>query len=669
VNSALCRLIDLATAHAKAGGSKESFKKHIKKEYGFELDDDANQSIYDEGVKNLIDNKYPAEHEVSKLKKQLAGVIIDSQEKTARDWFDALYRTGLLSLTRTPQASIVGNAASLAIESVSKTVATVVDIAVSAKSKQRSVSVAGMSQAKVTLSKEAAQKTWQVLKQGMTDEELEYGLDSKAAYEAQQFKGNNPVSKLVAGWINFKFNSIGAADRPTREAAFKTALYEHATLQAMNEGLKGDDVGKRVTELLGDNPSLGTVVSAAISEFDSSANPIGEILMKAQEDTDIMLLQNATTLNRAVSGLTRAIPVGGTLILPFPRIPTNVSVRAIEYSPLGFIWGVGKTIQSTKMEAPGAKVAAQRQGTMAIGRSVTGAGLLALGYFLKQHGSVSEPAEVDRSQRGAQDAAGIQPGSFKIPGTNLQFKISDYPQLAPLIWGAAIARDEELAKTEGKSYGATDAVFSEGKGMAKAVLDAPVLTGTKSVVTDLTNVGKKDAEGNYSPSQILNSLGGAIVPTDLTDLIRIVKGQKGYTTADNPLDRLKSDAGIDGPPARDALGREKLSGNPLIRGLSRDLSSKQKDPVAKELYRLGIGLTPLNRKKEDGETNEQLSSRQKFYGELMREQVGTLVTNSEYLKLGDSDKRKLMELFLAKVKPKISKAATILSQQENDNGK
>lgn len=101
--------------------------------------------------------------------------------------------------------------------------------------------------------------------------------------------------------------------------------------------------------------------------------------------------------------------------LPFLKTPANVAVRAVEYSPAGFLDTVVKTVQAAKGKngVTGADV------INSLSKSMTGTGLFALGMMLREAGWLrgkedDEEKEAFDKMRGMQDYSLVLPNGWSI---------------------------------------------------------------------------------------------------------------------------------------------------------------------------------------------------------------------------------------------------------------
>ncbi len=120
-------------------------------------------------------------------------------------------------------------------------------------------------------------------------------------------------------------------------------------------------------------------------------------------------------------------------IAPFRKTPANVAVRAVEYSPLGFLDTVSKTVQAAqgKNGVSGADV------VNSLSKSLTGTGLFALGMMLRDAGWL-RGSEDDEEQDAFDKLQGAQDYSLVLPnGTSVTMDWLS-PAAIPMFMGVAL---------------------------------------------------------------------------------------------------------------------------------------------------------------------------------------------------------------------------------------
>lgn len=120
-------------------------------------------------------------------------------------------------------------------------------------------------------------------------------------------------------------------------------------------------------------------------------------------------------------------------IAPFRKTPANVAVRAVEYSPLGFLDTVSKTVQAAqgKNGVSGADV------VNSLSKSLTGTGLFALGMILRDAGWL-RGSEDDEEQDAFDKLQGAQDYSLVLPnGASVTIDWLS-PAAIPMFMGVAL---------------------------------------------------------------------------------------------------------------------------------------------------------------------------------------------------------------------------------------
>lgn len=121
-------------------------------------------------------------------------------------------------------------------------------------------------------------------------------------------------------------------------------------------------------------------------------------------------------------------------VAPFRKTPANVAVRAVEYSPLGFLDTAAKAVQAAKGKngVSGADV------VNSLSKSLTGTGLFALGMVLRNAGWLRGKGD-DEEQAAFEKLQGMQDYSLVLPdGTSVTIDWLS-PAAIPMFMGVALA--------------------------------------------------------------------------------------------------------------------------------------------------------------------------------------------------------------------------------------
>lgn len=634
--SLVCALIDMASEMVMNGNSDHrAFKDRVMAEYGINMDEGSAKEAMDRARKNVVDGVSAEERALLDKKKALADYGESLRKTSGREFLQSLIKAGLLSGVSSFQASLFGNAVSLASEFATRPIAALVDHEAAKKTGQRSVSVAGLSKMSTVVSKTAAKRAVETLLHGAPSSELEKFDVRRTNYAPFKDDGAgryaNHVTRGISLAINKVFDVIDAADKPARLAALVSGLHESAVLRAMNEGLKTKpEIEARVNELLGHSPDPSVLLGWVADQADKYP-PVREVLTDARIYEDEVVFANASPATQFAQKLSDPNLAGGwigTLALPFPKIPTNVSVRALEHTPLGILYGGGKIRKAIQLAKEGDMALSrreQRKGAMAIARGVSGSGLLYIGYLAAKAGMITTPTPQDQGEREIFYASGRQGSSVKVG--NRWLSMRDYPQLFALFAGAQIARSESMASVSGRKFGAGSATAAGSLAALGQIGDMPTMQGFQSVMDSYQDLqrGLEDDESVADivyTSSVARNLASMLVPKAVRDIGQIA-GDPYMRSAGTPGEQVGADWPLtrrQAPIRYDSLGRPvELGPGRFIRGLSADQGRRLSDPVAQELYEKGA----RSRMPSRGSTR-QIEPGEKAYQERVQESGASL---------------------------------------------
>ena len=142
-----------------------------------------------------------------------------------------------------------------------------------------------------------------------------------------------------------------------------------------------------------------------------------------------------------VRGRRRAADLVITTLMPFLKTPTNVAIRAMQYSPMGLAYTVVKNglIDSKTNNGLGFD---QRKFVMNLGRGLTGTGLMVAGMALSGAGLIKPGREDEDDSRlsAIQKSNGKSYGMyFDVFGTEIPVDFA-FPAVSPMIIGAEVAQ-------------------------------------------------------------------------------------------------------------------------------------------------------------------------------------------------------------------------------------
>ncbi|MBP1934864.1 hypothetical protein [Ammoniphilus resinae] len=226
------------------------------------------------------------------------------------------------------------------------------------------------------------------------------GLETQFDLRGPAFRGKwNPLTyteKMLGA-------SLRSFDNAAYERAVNQTIGEMATLRAINEGLTGQAKKEAIQRYMHQMNENGLAI----------AQEYGKYITFQDNNLLSMKLQN---LKRGLNSLNKFVGVNdnswgvGDILLKYPKTPGALVMRAIEYSPAGFLRGL--YIASEPFFRKGVEKNT-REATQAIARAITGSmGITGLGWFLADAGILTGSAEDDYEIQSLQRAIGE--GDFKF---------------------------------------------------------------------------------------------------------------------------------------------------------------------------------------------------------------------------------------------------------------
>ncbi len=199
------------------------------------------------------------------------------------------------------------------------------------------------------------------------------------------------------------------------------------------------------------------------------------------------------------------------VIYPFKKVPANVMVRTVEYSPLGVIKGLR---DSVRMQRGNTDITvAQTIDDFAAG--ATGTALLGLGVLLAKHGILratgvgdDEEKEQQKNAFGAKDFS-ILIGDTYVPIDSLTLTGTG------LLTGAQIWESAQNARNGDEPISLNDIMDALSK-ITDPVFEQSMLSGLDSVISTIQNSSKDEKNGELAAKmgvQILGNYIGQYVPT------------------------------------------------------------------------------------------------------------------------------------------------------------
>jgi hypothetical protein len=225
------------------------------------------------------------------------------------------------------------------------------------------------------------------------------GLQTMYDLGPQAFRSkHNPMTYLE--------KSLGAVLRSFDHAgymrAYNKTLGEIATLKVMNEGLTGEAKKEAIARYIREADENMKNIADQYSKYATFQDntKLSSILQKTKENAN-----RVSTL-----GLTKEFGLGD-LILKYPKTPGNLIMRALEYSPAGFVRSGHLVRKAMLTKNP----FDQRETVLAFTRAITGTfGFSMMGYVLADKGILTSAGHSDYEVAALERQAGKQANSVNV---------------------------------------------------------------------------------------------------------------------------------------------------------------------------------------------------------------------------------------------------------------
>lgn len=483
---------------------------------------------------------------------------------------------------------------------------------------------------------------------------------AKAGWKGVNINGLETQFDLASPAFTGKYNplkytekALGASLRSFDNAAYSRAvnksLGELGTLDAINKGVK----------------PTKEYIKNYIAQADEN------IIQIADHYGKYVTFQDNNIISKGLTGLKKGFNVGkdfgfGDLVLKYPKTPGALLMRALEYSPAGFL-------RSAKIVAePLLRNGIQKnpaEATQALSRAIIGTfGLSGLGYFLIDNDILTGQANKDRDIRSLQTAAGQ--GQYQVNLSALyrfvsnnfdptQAKIKEGDLLYNYDWmqpvSVAVSMGANINKNLGEGKDTTTGILSSAynsiSGGLNTLTEQSVLQGLARAAEGYPGQTVTD-----KIADILSDIPASFVPTILNQVKQATDNTKRETTDQTLLEQTlnKAKAKIPGlagklPKKYDTLGNEQnhyQDNNAVNVFLNPGFPSRYKlSDEARMIVDLitetgDEGIAPrVPNKKLDGSklTGEQFSRLSKLQGDETKERLGkvkeSLSTKSKVKKI------------------------------------
>ena len=585
-------------------------------------------------------------------------IAADTQTASAGEKVKTYRRQGMLSKVATVLRNLVSNNGFDPLDSVARNISVPLDMLVSKFTGTRSVAgdASWLSKAKHKGSAD-----------GLAKSVMQVGLDVDASGTVGKYGSTSNRTFKMSGGVFSKLMS-------TWEAV------EGYLLNSTDEFQKG---------------GIEASVQKGIDRLYEKGKITDDSLRNAgEQEARYRTFQDDTALSKAVTGFRSGIneahigDVGvGDVALTFAQVPANLASRSIEYSPAGAV-SVLADFANLLIDAKSKKMTAAKQAkaVQAVGRALTGTGLIALSAVGHLAGWLVVSGDDDDKNKNALDkllglnGTQLNPNALlrHIRGESTEFQEGDIlisigfmdPLNALFTTGVLVAEDYKEAHAQGEKLTFGQAVGDSFLGAYQAIMEMPLISDFRDIAQNYQNSsGEKfyqkagDALQKYAASQV-----ASLIPNSLRGIAQgLDDTERNAYSSDNVWQQAVDNAKASIPGLRETLpAKTDVWGNPVkneggIRNFMNrninpgNVTTYKPDAVSSEIEKISEATntslypdrTAPRSLKVDGEainlTFEQRSMYQKAYGDAYSAAVTSLMNDKNYKAMPDSMKAEILQ--------------------------
>jgi hypothetical protein len=262
---------------------------------------------------------------------------------------------------------------------------------------------------------------------------------------------------------------------------------------------------------LGDDPFYQGFYNDTLKNQMKLANvttPTNDMIKHADTVARERTFQDTNKITQLFTGLQRLLNFGkefglGSIVIPFAKTPANILARALEYSPVEIVKGIGKAV----MDAGKGQEFNQYKFVDSLAKGLTGTALIGAGYELAQRGTIIGNAPKDIDTRKYMEANGILPYSFKVGDKSYTYDWAQ-PSSLPLAIGADIFYNLKNKKDSGNTF------INAGSSGLQTLLSQPLIQGLSKTF------GGSQYSGTSAENLINTMLGAGTQAVPLGGILR-----------------------------------------------------------------------------------------------------------------------------------------------------
>ena len=562
---------------------------------------------------------YDKRVELAKIQKIMTDKLPPERGAGIKSWM----RISMLFNPKTQVRNFMGNFWAVPVNYFSDLFASIADKTVSAKTGYRTTGVMNVSNY-VKGFKQGIYQSYNDLKLGVNTRNIQGNRFEIGT--GKSFNNNTAIGKALNRVDSLLSFMLDAGDRGYYEGSFVNSINNQLVLN-------------NTTEITQDMIDIAT--QEALSRTWQDNNNYTRFVLNVRK-----MLNN---VNVRGYGL-------GDVLIPFAKTPANLTKAIVDYSPAGLVNTLvkGKRL-SNAIETGQFTPQMQHDFVQSLGKAVAGTMLYVAGYALAKAGIVSGESDDDKDvQNFMKNTLGVNSYSIKIGNKSFTYDWAQ-PIAAPLSIMANIVQKED------EDASALETILSSLDTAGNILLEQSFM---ESINTALNN---NDGLASGVQEAIFD-LPARAIPTFMKQIADMIDGtQRTSFEYGKPLESSINSVKAKIPflsktlsPSVDSMGREiqKYGGKNNIFNVflnPANVSTENISESAEEIYRLyqetgDATIMPrvapyyIN---SDGEKitmdSSQRAEYQKISGNIIEENVGNLLDNSDYEKLSDEDKSSIIK--------------------------
>jgi hypothetical protein len=308
---------------------------------------------------------------------------------------------------------------------------------------------------------------------------------SAEAFHMSSETGLGRAVDFIGEAVRIPSRFLGAEDEFFKTIGYRMELHAQVLRKATQEGHKGAELYKRMSELLIETPENLKIAAADAALYNTFTNAPGAI-------------------GQTFMGLREKIPAV-SFVIPFVRTPVNIARYAFERSPLAPLVGQWRD----DIAAGGARA------DLALARMSTGSAIMAMALDWADSGLISGggPGPTDQGEREAMIRQGWQPYSVKVGDRWYSYNRADP-------FGMTMGFASDIAEAIRKGEISEDDADEVGEVMGMATAAVSQVTINKTYLSGLSEFGNVMVDGKrYGPQYVQNLIASFLPYTALAGAV------------------------------------------------------------------------------------------------------------------------------------------------------